>query len=1400
VTEEEFLASLPDANEVSEEEFLASLPDAEETSEGPFAEEADVTDFQFVQPEDVTRVEAMGPDPSTEAVKGALGSIGSGAMTALSTLAIPASSLAQATGRVVEAGDAWRETDDIDAVIEGFKNPRIMRLARKDKDLPEGFDDAWKEATKRGKYAQAKFMMNEAFPLTRGMSDNLSDEFYEDFRKAIPAGYEDTAEAVFKFSANLAADPLMYSRIMAPLAGSRALGKARVAEIQSKPTEQILKEAVTRIEAGLPKSTGLAAEVARGERAALQVYLPFTGRYATVAKGEGLAAQIDNLGTLIESATTKGGMSPLRTVMTQSGLGGADAMSTAREFSIATGKEARNRVAEVIKGMPGHNDPKVVRLAADMSELGVDETMALYKRLGKNVSDTDVQMARELETVFKSVNNEIEQVLKSSGVPLKGFKPATIEEQAKAIEDLAKRTDNIPNIVVDLVDGTKADLTFSRGYDFGRRTSERVNTARRLKNLQEEYNAAIKGTGFMSKPDFLKGREKWSTYAQEELLAAKYGVKPDQVFDPNKAQILLDNYDSAARFAADFKYVQGLKARYGVNKGDVPKYIQDAKDKVMLAREKGISPSREDLMISRMSPDDFKPIDARVFNTFKAVVNKDDLVKLIPEELVYPSQVAQRIKAEVLAPDDISWAAGIGWLQKEWSRGVLASFGRVGRQGVENLQKLPSLGVTPMHLLKETKAIYKPDKISKLADNLPSVKETIWDLTDFEKKMLTKKFNIQMLSDERVMSGPNQLMSTYWQLAKDNKLGLMLDVGKKLAKTPKYAVEFANGNPASKGIRSFGASMDVLTKRAYFRKLIEDGKAPEEASVMVRNAMMDFSRTTEGLRKGRYVSPFVSFYMKNLEAIPTLISLRPGVINMLHPEHGELKRAFEDWSGWSPEVANRVAQLIPFQQHPMLGPLWRGNDSIVSDPEIPRQLFHRYLGLETPFGEPLSEADQQKVKKGMMFSLAQYNHLTAATDILDLSNINQNAFGPLMTAGALSILGYDPFRGRMLPTEGTSAQSRERIIQTLSTLNPAQYPTFYNKINDYLIENMDGYKETLQNPIPNDLMRILKINVGSKDLDALKLSDKSINDMVSPKFFGIGRVTRSDMSFWFQQNALFMRMDRDLKRLGNPDIISNPVEMKRIVEEIKPIVKAINKNTLIWRDYNAIMRQHGAFMDPALFEEINSPLTFAEGDGMDFIDEGDADMDTSDEYDDLEEVYREPQGSFDMQTDSALVNRASELTKEKMFPEAAQALQAAQDDIEVAPMDDFEDMNKLMQDLELGIPQEAEAIDFTDIYSPDVDRVPQSVDPVDDLISQIRDFKQEQELLADVDLSSPEGGREAAERLRSFWMGRINAMFPEEKEDLKQDILDTILQGFIEAEQLEKYESGRRDIASEERQ
>jgi hypothetical protein len=65
VTEEEFLASLPDANEVSEEEFLASLPDAEETSEGPFAEEADVTDFQFVQPEDVTRVEAMGPDPST---------------------------------------------------------------------------------------------------------------------------------------------------------------------------------------------------------------------------------------------------------------------------------------------------------------------------------------------------------------------------------------------------------------------------------------------------------------------------------------------------------------------------------------------------------------------------------------------------------------------------------------------------------------------------------------------------------------------------------------------------------------------------------------------------------------------------------------------------------------------------------------------------------------------------------------------------------------------------------------------------------------------------------------------------------------------------------------------------------------------------------------------------------------------------------------------------------------------------------------------------------------------------------------------------------------------------------------------------------------------------------------
>lgn len=1213
----------------------------------------------------------------------------------LEALDIAASGIASTSARV---GSSIFPTEG-QSVWDAFKNPRIQQLARQEEGLPAGFDEAYKQAAEQGNWRMAKFLLREIAPTGHGLDEALPEEAWNsvrDFDKDLPDNRRlgPVLSSGAKLLTRIAGDPLMYTKVLSLVPKMKELGS----------TDEILRAAKESLYA---PAQSVGAEIKAGDRALLQLKLPISGKSIMVHRGEWAADVIDSMAPFFNKFTA-----PFRPAMTLSGFKNADSYSYAHELGRAEAHISAENIAKRLQALPYADDPDVWKLGDAFKRYGNEEAaLKVLGRDGSKFSPQQIDRAREAMKVQGQVEKEIAELYRAVDLNPPKYLAATPEEQAKIMKKLGESTEGVPNSVVLLEDGTEFDFAFDRARGFGRQRSE----ALAVKQSENEAKKMMRSSGLMTRPSHLNERAKLSNDLYAEMLAQQYGLKPQDVWG-NFQKKIIDDYLEAANFTNDVRYVNTLKAKYGVRPGDLDEYLATAKERVRL----GLA-SPEERAISRLKPENFAPIDSRVFNrrTGRTVTKEgvteegEDILNrtttLFDQTLLYPEEVARRLNSSMRRPPSNIVASSAAYLQKTWSESVLTSFGRVGRQAFENTTKMFSLRVSPSTAFKETAQVLgaKPDKVTKISQYIPSLNETIWDLGDFYKSGGVGKFSDEMFKNPELMNPVQRGMTFLKEKIKESGgVGKWLLTGDnvKIYDVPGVM----NNNIISRTLRGMGGAADTFTRKAYFRQLIKDGYSVDQAVRMVNSHLMDFSRNTDVARRVRYVSPFGNFMIKNMESLLGVVAQNPGAANMLNPYNGSLKRAIEEYSGWDPNTSIEVAQRNPFMSHPVLMWALRGSDKINED-DLLKSMVGDWLRtgmmggkyIEVKGGDPSQPAFKQQLDAGMQMYLNLPTHITAATDILSMDKLGENLQGPWMTAMMIGLTGYDPFTKRMGEFDGTLMAEKDNFMRALQTANPAQYPKVYNLFANTLARYSDTFVKVMQEPLAGFVGDILKVKLGEDAYKKLKISDAALRDLVDFKTAGLGKISKADVSLVMQQNALLRKIeatDRHLKSKYNLAKMTK-AQITDALREYNAAKKALEQNAKIFRDYKEQYSRLGGNISPEAWMELQGMFELQkEGEPemseVPFDSETPVDPDFSelpgeDEVDEdgnyrepqsapimgpgvgpspvNPKAYRKPGASFDMQTGNELIDRASTVTKEKLFPLAGQGIQQQQDSLEVMP-------------------------------------------------------------------------------------------------------------------------------------
>lgn len=1073
------------------------------------------------------------------------------------------------------------------ARVGEFKDPALLKLSRRRQGRPEAFDDALSKARDNGIFDVAQLYLREAFPdATPG--DYVRDDKTRDRVKAI---MKDVFPTASEFEQNVAAeipaflmdtvlDPAQYVGVAKRIA--RAGGEFSLGRLAGQTTQELLEGSAERLVQQSAAKSGLANEALRGERALLSFKAPLLPEIPLVRGTKALQA-FENAATTVEQ------FAGVRPMLTRSGINGYDSFDLAHELAEASVREQVKDSVSMIQSLPKMTKDEM-RAARFMQEYKGERGRIAAQAKGLNLPPESLQKIADRQTLWRSIdaagNNELRQ---AGGRDLNvEWKPMKVSEQEEILQKLARENNmnEVPRWIVHEGD-IAHDLTFSDQYDSGRKLSKASLEAKAAtKDLHKVYSE-WSSQGLKTNPDATKARDKIATAIQDELLAARYGIQ-GPALEINQDKIVLENYAQKLRAANDLRLIDRVKSRYGMAPGKIESFIESAKARVIDDRLAGVPPSVEDLRISKMSPKDFRPIDARVFDQVKAYsadpkikVSKDGSktskstnTKFYDEELFYPKSVASRVEAKFFngsTQNANRLAQAMNWWSAQWYKNKLTSLARFGKQGVENHLKMWQAGVNTFDYLKEMQQTFssRPDRITRLADAIPTVNETLLDMRDWKTRTAIP-VSIDTMHDPEV----NNMYR--------GMLGALHEGGWKGLKpmevfSPKAWIETLNDNPISTGIRRIGNAWDGFAKRAYFRSLMNKGYAIEDATRMVGDHFMDFSRTTDMVRGLKKYSAFASFKTKNIESLIPLMLMKPGVTNVMNPYSGHLKRAVEHASGWSPEQSDRVDQAIPYMRHPILGPILRGNKTLADDGTEASDF------MRTFFEAGLTD-DQKGRVDGMLFSAQLPTNLSAAMDTLDPAAFNQTMYSPVLTAAAMAFLGYDVFKEKPLDQE--AYQGTQRLVETLKILNPADWPKFYNHaVLPQLEKLMPDIKERMKYPVPEKVAQVLKLQLGPDyPSQQMRLDDLAVSQMTDLKTFGMGRMDKAQFNTLMQNLMLRDKLKREASRahgLGLKKDLSREGR-KALVETVstmRALIRNINDNAKILADFKARMSEAQQVMD-----------------------------------------------------------------------------------------------------------------------------------------------------------------------------------------------------------------------------
>lgn len=977
------------------------------------------------------------------------------------------------------------------------------------------------------------------------------------------------AKGATKLALDTLGDPLMHTSFAAKIPPEfREIVEAPQA---AEGTDKI-------IESYVQKAKGFGIETQRGERALLQFKAPGMNR-PLIVKGQDTMQALDEMVTGLKSVGMVGKLiqeTPHPVFNTQS------IMYTLDNATIPA--KVDNAQSLILSAGPPNE--KVIRYANNFLEHGHEAGNALSKAQGIVLNPEEVAAVRQRIESWRAINENGNQAIVAAGGRDLGAierEIPTEAQQQRMLDKLAKRYGDVPRLLIQ--DGNVShDITFSgSGYDLGRTLSDEALNARNLQNAEGEIQKATRAGGFGVTADAARKRDAFSTQFMNNLYKRELGVS--EAFNPNKDQVVLNSYQNKLEVASKLRFYNETKLRYGTGIDDIANKIEAAALKVQDDIRNHIAPNQEDLAMSKMSTNDWRPIEHDMWNRVDRFM---DTKRYGDKDLYYPKNIADRVEQMWSSPSDNKAMQALAWVQKQKAQNMLTSPFRIGKRVATNVFDLLSNRVSMDNVGTEMAIAMgkNGDEISRLADKIPTVSNTMFDLGDYAGDI---KLSSKMLTDPEVNAGVDAFYGAVHNAAKEGKLDSSLnlkDVASNMLSAPKKAVEFANGNPVSTYIRKFGNSFDGIAKRSYFRSLMQQGYPVEEAVQMVGDHMGDFSKSSPLVKNMRYVMPFASAQLKNVERLPLLLAARPGVANIVNPYDGSLKRAIESTNGWSPEDYKALKEALPYYRNPILGPILRGQQDILQGQDKAKDMLNKYVSWG------LGPEAQKKLGSGLQLSLMFPSTLSHAIDTTDLSRADENMSAPVVAAAAMGLLGYDVFRHKQLDTAQTPLEGSDRIVKMLQTINPVDYPKFYNQAVMPLIQKMlPNFKQNLEEgPITRRMAQVLKIQLGDKSLQGTRLSDDTIKEMTNAKFLGLGQLTDADFSYYMHQLQLMSLMDKTDKLVGNKFTQEGKQEALRTIGAIKSLAEKANTNTKIYLDYKARKEAIGGFMDPKAEAEIGRQM------------------------------------------------------------------------------------------------------------------------------------------------------------------------------------------------------------------
>lgn len=921
---------------------------------------------------------------------------------------------------------------------------------------------------------------------------------------------------------------------------------------------------------------GLESSVKSGEKSILSLKVPFANAPFYEYNNIKVASAIDDI-TQQMSSTLGLGLN-LRNLSQNSGYVVEGELNLDRSLQAAKDVQQANVYKEQLK-MIGAFDEKISRVAGFMSEHGDEHGLLLAKKIGIKVTPDEIAKAQEINYQFDRINrlgNDVYAAAGGADLNKATFTKPSKPVQEQIIKSIKDRTNlDVPRITVTDKDGKIVDLTFSNQYDYGRALKSEEKEARRIDSNIRDFDQATRQAG-LGTVSSAKHRNRLSTEAMNAILSRE-GIQG--AYRSDKANLIIDKFLEKAEAARDMKFVNGTAKKYGVAPGMEAQAIYEAGRRVDMARFQNVTPDYDDLLISQLTPADYKRPNTGAFDKIKVDPDMPWVKSL--ETKVFPKNIALKVD-QVLIPAHVGKGKLMGsieWWQRQWSNNVLTNGVRIGKQAVDNISRLTALNAIPEGVREMAYAmgLAKPDWIDDIAHQLPSISsESAWSMKDFKGPL---KVNAKMMLDPETNNAYNSYLATLHGAAKKNPKAFFDIQG--IGKAVKSVLEFPNNNKVSKFVRDFGNSADVMTRRAAFRKFMEQGYSTRDSVKMVNQYLMDFDNTTNFTKNLRYVSPFISFHVKNLESIPRLLMAQPVLLKTFKPEDGYLAKAWNDANGWSPSDYKVLQKAFPFFRSSFLGPVLRGQKELINNGKwLPKE-------LQAYFNAGLSEEQKSKTQ-GMIMSFDVPNFVSAGTDFGDFGS---SLTSPISTALQYAA-GINPYTG-----EHHTEDFRDKVRNVEASLNPYQYPKVYNKVILPLINEIQpkAAEALRQGKWSAGLEKVFKLEFGKSIKDRLDIDENSIRELTNAKFLGLARVDIHDTNFYFHQMGLIKSLVHVFKGTDSGTLLQkiksgDREDILRKIGEAAKMVDDIKLNTKVYQDFktkfNIMQRQMSPDEQAAMSMEI----------------------------------------------------------------------------------------------------------------------------------------------------------------------------------------------------------------------